>query len=326
MPAAKADNILSLPRVPAPTDLVTERRVTKVVTAPSQLEGAGFPVRRPFPSREVGFREADPFLLLDHLGAVEYAPGEAKGAPWHPHRGFETVTYMIDGLMQHRDTLGGGGLITDGATQWMTAGAGILHDEMPTEELVTKGGLFHGVQLWVNLPRSLKMTAPRYQPIEADRVALLASQDGATLLRLIAGELAGYRGPGVTHSPITYVHATLSPDAELRLPWNPQFNAMVYVLSGHGTAGSARQPIQEGQLAVFGPGGALTLRADRTQDTRSPELEILLMGGLPLREPVAAWGPFVMNTHQEIVEAFEDFQAGRMGQIPATEVTPRPGS
>jgi redox-sensitive bicupin YhaK (pirin superfamily) len=324
MPAVRPANIMALPRVADPGPLVPDRPVVKIVSAPSKLEGAGFPVRRPFPSQQVSFREADPFLLLDHLGAVEYQPGEAKGAPWHPHRGFETVTYMIDGVMRHRDTMGGGGLITDGATQWMTAGAGILHDEMPTEEMVLKGGLFHGVQLWVNLPRRLKFTPPRYQPIEANAVTLLTSDDGGAILRLIAGTLAGHQGPGVTWTPITYLHATVAPGARVRLPWPATFNAMVYVLSGRGTVGPAQAPIREGQLAVFGPvGGAITLAADHAQDSRAPELDVLILGGEPIREPVAAWGPFVMNSHQEIVEAFEDFQAGRMGRIPATELNPR---
>src|SRR5919198_3113103 len=187
MPAVSADPI-TLPRLARPAQAGTRwRGVQKVVTAHKQLEGEGFQVRRPFPGLDLSL--ADPFLLLDHMGAVEYAPGEAKGAPWHPHRGFETVTYMIDGAMAHHDSTGGGGLITNGATQWMTAGAGILHDEMPPEALVRKGGLFHGVQLWVNLPRELKWTPPRYQDIGADRVVLLASEDGGALVRLIAGDL-----------------------------------------------------------------------------------------------------------------------------------------
>src|SRR5688572_9650892 len=193
MPAATVDNILALPRIARPDADARFRSALLVVDAQSKLEGAGFPVRRPFPSVDLQF--ADPFLLLDHLGAVEYAPGEAKGAPWHPHRGFETVTYIIDGSIEHHDSTGGGGLITDGATQWMTAGAGILHDEMPPESLMRTGGLFHGVQLSVNLPASLKWTPPRYQDIGSDRVVLLTSDDGGALIRLIAGDLAGHSGP-----------------------------------------------------------------------------------------------------------------------------------
>jgi redox-sensitive bicupin YhaK (pirin superfamily) len=285
------------------------------------MEGEGFQVRRPFPGSDLP--DADPFLLLDHLGAVEYGPGEAKGAPWHPHRGFETVTYIIDGAIEHHDSTGGGGLITDGATQWMTAGAGILHDEMPPERLVRAGGLFHGVQLWVNLPHSLKMTPPRYQDIESDRVALLSSDDGGALIRVIAGDLAGHSGPGSTWTPITYAHATISPGARLQVPWRPDFNALVYVLSGSGTAGTEGRPIGEGQLAVFGPGDAIEVQASPQQDTRSPNLEVLLLGGSPIREPVVFYGPFVMNTRHEIMEAIEDYRAGRMGTIPAERLDAR---
>src|SRR4051794_8567731 len=208
MPAVTTDNILALPRVRRP-DAATARfrPVRKVVTAPKQLEGEGFQVRRPFP--HVDFRDSDPFLLLDHMGAVEYAPGEAKGAPWHPHRGFETVTYIMDGAFEHHDSTGGGGLIADGATQWMTAGSGILHDEMPPEWLVRHGGLFHGVQLWVNLPQDLKWTPPRYQDIGAEQVVLVSSHDGGALIRIIAGELGGHAGPGVTWTPITYAHVSV---------------------------------------------------------------------------------------------------------------------
>jgi redox-sensitive bicupin YhaK (pirin superfamily) len=319
MPAVTPANWLVLPRIARPDPAqTTYRPVAHVVTAHSQLEGAGFPVRRPFPSAALSL--ADPFLLLDHMGAVEYGPGEPKGAPWHPHRGFETVTYLIDGAMEHHDSTGGGGLIADGATQWMTAGAGILHDEMPPEDLVVKGGLFHGVQLWVNLPRKLKWTPARYQDIAADSVALLSSDDGAALVRLIAGDLDGHAGPGVTWTPITYAHATISPGARLAVPWHPDFNALVYVLAGAGRAGLEGAPIREGQLAVLGPGDALVVQADAQQDSRTPNLEVLLLGGQPIGEPVAFGGPFVMNTHAEILQAMADYRAGRMGTIPAARL------
>ncbi|HLG70668.1 MAG TPA: pirin family protein [Chloroflexota bacterium] len=317
MPAATVDNLLVLPRVARPEETAAFRPVNKVVAGRLSFEGEGFQVRRPFPG-ELGPELTDPFLLLDHLGAVEYAPGEAKGAPWHPHRGFETVTYIIDGAFQHHDSTGGGGLIADGDTQWMTAGSGILHDEMPTEELIAKGGLFHGVQLWVNLPRELKWTQPRYQDIGRDKVKLLASEDGGALIRLIAGNLGGYDGPGVTWTPITYAHASISAGAQLQVPWRVDFNAMAYVLSGSGTVGPDQRPLREGQLAVFGPGSALTLRAAEGQDSRSPNFEVLLLGGAPIRQPVVFYGPFVMNTKEEIVQAVHDYQAGRMGTIPAT--------
>jgi len=318
VPAVTADP-LAIPRIAPPDPLASrERAVLGVVSAITTLEGEGFQVRRSFPGIDVSL--TDPFLLLDHLGAVEYAPGEAKGAPDHPHRGFETVTYVMDGAIEHKDSTGGGGLITDGATQWMTAGAGIVHSEMPTEQLVTKGGLFHGVQLWVNLPSGLKWTPPRYQDIDPGRVSLLSSHDGASLVRLIAGDLGGHPGPGLTHTPITYAHASVSPGAELRLPWRPEFNALVYVLVGTGTVGAERAPIREGQLAVLGPGDVVTVRADPGQDPRHPSLELLLLGGRPIREPVVFYGPFVMNTREEIVQAIADYRSGRMGSIPASKV------
>src|SRR5437867_4703100 len=231
MPAINADTMV-LPRLPDPDPAAADRPVTSVTTAPSGLEGEGFPVRRAFAG--VDLRALDPFIHMDQMGEVEYAPGEPKGTPWHPHRGFETVTYMIDGEFAHSDSNGGGGLITNGDTQWMTAGAGILHIETPPEHLVASGGLFHGFQLWVNLPRTLKFAPPRYQDIRAASVALLSSPDGGALIRVIAGEVAGHAGPGVTHTPIALIHATISAGALLRLPWCEDFNALVYVLAGHG--------------------------------------------------------------------------------------------
>jgi quercetin 2,3-dioxygenase len=319
MPAVTAET-LALPRLPHPGPEQLDRPVVSVTTAPSGLEGEGFPVRRAFAG--VDLATLDPFVHMDQMGEVDYAPGEPKGTPWHPHRGFETVTYMIDGVFQHQDSNGGGGLITDGDTQWMTAGGGILHIEAPPEEVVKRGGLFHGFQLWVNLPGRLKMTPPRYQDIRSGAVALLSSPDGGALLRVIAGEVAGHKGPGVTYTPITLLHATLAPGARLRLPWAADFNALVYVLAGAGSAGSERRPVRMGQLAVYGPGDVVTVSADARQESRSPRLDVLMLGGLPIREPVAAYGPFVMNTRAELLKAFEDYQAGRLGTIPAE---PRPG-
>ena len=316
MPAVNIDDLSALPRIaPSHPEGARERRVHTVVDAPRMLEGAGFEVRRAFNGIDLSL--ADPFLLLDHMGAVEYASGEAKGAPDHPHRGFETVTYMIDGQLEHRDSNGGGGVITDGATQWMTAGAGIVHSEMPTEQIVVKGGLFHGAQLWVNLPKTEKWTPPRYQDLAADKVALLASEDGGALVRLIAGNLADHGGPGSTHTPITYAHASVSPGARLQIPWRPDFNALVYVLTGRGAVGADRQAVKEGQLAVLVDGEYVTVVAAPQQESPSPSLEVLLLGGRPIREPIAWYGPFVMNTRDELIHAVEDYQAGRMGHIPA---------
>jgi redox-sensitive bicupin YhaK (pirin superfamily) len=317
MPAISVDDLLALPRIMEPDGaVVRDRPLRSVTTAARGLEGDGFPVRRAFAG--VDLRDVDPFVVMDHMGAIEWAPGEPKGTPWHPHRGFETVTYILDGTVQHRDSFGGGGLITDGDTQWMTAGAGIFHIEQPTEELVVSGGLFHGVQLWVNLPSRLKMTAPRYQDIGGSNVVLLASADGGALVRVIAGEAAGQAGPGSTHTPIALMHATVSPGAQLRLPWPAGFNSLVYVLSGDGTAGPDRRPIGEGRLAVFGDGDVVTLRADTSQSSRPAALDVLIFGGEPIREPVAAYGPFVMNTEAELQQAFEDYRTGRLGRIPAT--------
>jgi hypothetical protein len=319
MPAVTVDDLLILDRieVPDPANL-TVRPVKSVTSAPSGFEGEGFPVRRAFAG--VALADLDPFVHMDQMGEVDYGPGEPKGTAWHPHRGFETVTYMIDGIFQHQDSIGGGGIITDGATQWMTAGSGILHIERPPESLVLSGGLFHGIQLWVNLPAASKWTDPRYQDIEPDAAALLSSPDGGTLVRVIAGEVAGHRGPGLTHTPIALVHATLAPGSRLVLPWSPDFNALAYALAGRGTVGEDRRPFSMGQLAVHGPGDAIVLEADTTQDSNVAALDVLVLGGAPIREPVAAYGPFVMNTRAELAQAFEDFQAGQLGTVPADHI------
>jgi redox-sensitive bicupin YhaK (pirin superfamily) len=224
---------------------------------------------------------------------------------------------MLDGTFQHQDSNGGGGFISDGDTQWMTAGGGILHIEAPPEEVVAVGGTFHGIQLWVNLPSQLKMTAPRYQDIRGGEVALLTNHDGGALLRVIAGDVGGHGGPGVTHTPIALLHATVQPGARVRLPWREDFNALVYVMSGRGTVGPDRSSIGPGQLVVLGSGDVIAVEADRDQDERAPVLEVLVVGGLPIREPVAAYGPFVMNTRAELQQAYDDFNAGRLGRVPA---------
>src|ERR1035441_7086189 len=261
MPAVTVPDLLVLPRTPRPDrSREASRPVVSVTSAPSGLEGEGFPVRRAFAG--VNQAELDPFVHMDQMGEVEYGPGEPKGTSWHPHRGFETVTYMIDGTFQHQDSTGGGGLITNGATQWMTAGSGILHIEAPPEELVASGGLFHGIQLWVNLPAAQKWVEPRYQDIGAGNIALLSSADGASLVRLIAGDVGEHAGPGSTHSPMAMLHATVEPGSRLVLPWRRDFNALVYVLAGQGTVGEERRPVHTGQLAVLGDGGTITLTAD----------------------------------------------------------------
>lgn len=313
MPAVTADT-MTLPRVVVSPGL-RERRVRSITTAPQGHEGEGFPVRRAFYG--VSLAELDPFIHMDQMGEINYAPYEPKGTPWHPHRGFETVTYMIDGTFLHQDSHGGGGVIQNGATQWMTAGRGILHIETPPEDLVIRGGLFHGIQLWVNLPSKSKMIEPAYQNLEGEHVSLLASEDGGSLIRLIAGELGGHRGPGSTRTPIVMAHVTVAPGARVTLPWNPTYNALAYVLSGSGAVSVEGHPVRVGQLAMFVDGDALTLRGGDAEP-----LDVLLLGGRPIGEPVAAYGPFVMNTKAELQQAFEDFQRGLLGTIPEDGIQP----
>ena len=323
MPAVTPDDVMSLPKVAVPArpdgSEPRARRVRTLTTAPTGFEGEGFPVRRAFAG--VPLDALDPFVHMDQMGEVDYGPGEPKGTAWHPHRGFETVTYIIDGTFEHNDSAGGGGTITNGDTQWMTAGAGILHIERPPESLVVSGGLFHGIQLWVNLPSAKKWVDPRYQDIGRDRVKLLSSPDGGALVRVIAGSVGSDSGPGVTYTPISMVHATLQPAARLELPWDPSFNALVYVLGGRGRVGADQVAFERGQLAALGPGDTIVVEAAATQDQSSPALELLILGGQPIGEPVAHYGPFVMNTRDELAQAFEDFQKGRMGTIPAGHVT-----
>jgi redox-sensitive bicupin YhaK (pirin superfamily) len=322
MPAVTADT-LTLPRIPAPGLEETERRVVRLTTAPSGHEGEGFPVRRAFAG--VPTQLLDPFIHMDQMGEVEYAPGEARGTDWHPHRGFETVTYIIDGRFQHQDSHGGGGMIENGATQWMTAGSGILHIETPPAELVDAGGVFHGIQLWVNLPRADKLIAPRYKNLTGGQVSLLASANAGALVRVIAGEVGGHAGPGSTHTPITMAHVTVNPGERVSLPWRRDFNSLVYVLSGRGTVGAEERPIHQGQLAVLADGDRVTVSADASQDSNRPALEVLLLGGRPIGDPVFQYGPFVMNTRAEVIQAIEDFNAGRLGSVPPNGLRPYHG-
>jgi quercetin 2,3-dioxygenase len=318
MPAATADT-MTLPRLEV-TPLARPRSVKTVITAPQAFEGEGFPVRRAFAG--INAADLDPFIHMDQMGEVEYAPGEPKGTPWHPHRGFETFTYLIDGQFLHQDSHGGGGTIFDGGTQYMTAGDGILHIETPPEHLVSSGGLFHGVQLWINLPKEKKRIEPQYQDLQGQDSAMVTSADGSSLIRVLAGNLDGHQGPGISHTPLTIVHVTVAPGAQVDIPWRPDFNALVYALAGDGFIGSSGTPIHTGQTAVLIDGDTLRLRAAETQELRSPNLELFIIGGQPLREPVVQYGPFVMSTKAEIMEAFEDFQAGRFGQIPIDAIQP----
>jgi redox-sensitive bicupin YhaK (pirin superfamily) len=317
MPAVEVSDVTTLARVPAPGTDATERVVRSVTDATSGFEGEGFPVRRAFAGVELA--DLDPFVHLDQMGPVEYAPGEAKGTAWHPHRGFESVTYIIDGSFEHQDNTGGGGTITSGGTQWLTTGAGVLHVERPSEALVTAGGPFHGLQLWVNLPRSRKFSEPRYQDLPGDDSVVLASDDGGALVRLIAGTIGDTDGPADTNSPVAVLHAILRADAELRLPWRADFNALVYVLTGDGTIGSgaSARPLSSGQLAVLGTGDVIALTAGGEQG-----LDVMVLGGVPIREPVIWGGPFVMNSREEVHKAFDEYESGGFGPIPGSGAAP----
>lgn len=313
MPAITVPDFAVLPRIAPLAPTAQQRTVLSVTNAPSGFEGEGFPVKRAFAG--IDLAQLDPFIMMDEMGEVDYAPGEPKGTPWHPHRGFETVTYIMDGTFDHQDSHGGGGTITDGDTQWMTAGSGLLHIESPPESLVMSGGLFHGLQLWVNLPRAQKLVTPRYQDLRAKASALIASHDGASIVRVIAGEIAGHQGPGATYTPMVMAHATVAPGAALELPWRSDFNSLVYVMSGVGVVGPKDTPIRAGQAAVLTQGDALRVAASSHADGKGQRgMEVILLGGQPIREPVAWAGPFVMNTKAEVMKAFEDYQRGAFGR------------
>ena len=317
MPAVTVPDNLVLPQVPAPAGAVV-RPVKSVTDAPSGFEGEGFPVRRAFAG--VSMADLDPFIHMDQMGEVEYAPGEPKGTPWHPHRGFETVTYMIDGTFQHQDSIGGGGLITNGSTQWMTAGSGILHIERPPDQLIASGGLFHGIQLWVNLPAADKWVDPRYQDIEAGNVAPAHVARRRRARPCHRGRRRRPPWPGSTHTPISLVHATVQPGAELVLPWPAEFNALVYVLSGRGTIGSDAAAVPQRPTGRARPGRRPGPAGRRHTGVPPPRAGRPGPRGRPIGEPVVAHGPFVMNTRAEIVQAFEDFQAGKLGTVPADHI------
>ena len=318
MAAVTADT-LTLPRVVPAIDS-TLRRVKMITNAPQAYEGEGFPVRRAFAG--IPNTELDPFIHMDQMGEVDYLPGEPKGTPWHPHRGFETFTYLIDGQFLHQDSHGGGGTILEGGTQYMTAGDGILHIETPPEHLVMSGGTFHGVQLWINLPKKMKRIAPAYQDLQGEDSDMVSSADGSALIRILAGELGDHRGPGISHTPITITHVTVAPGGRADIPWRKDFNALAYVLAGKGSVGPDAHPIRTGQMAVLVEGDVVRLQADVSQDSRYPNLEVFLIGGVPLREQVFQYGPFVMSTKEEVIQAMEDFQKGRFGQIPINAIMP----
>jgi len=293
------------------------RDVLRIVNAHRQTEGGGFIVRRPVPT--AGLPLVDPFLLIDELGPITYGPGEAIGAPDHPHRGFETVSYILEGAVEHEDSAGHKGRIGAGDVQWMTAGAGIVHSEMPTAELSEQGGRVHGFQIWVNLPAGKKLTQPRYQEVPSARIPSAQTEDGKARVKVIAGEALGARAVIETHTPIVYQDWTLDPGADVTLSIGRDHQVLVYVFGGSIQLGD--QAIRDGQMAILGEGDAVRLRGPASGDSILAPGRFLLLAGVPLREPVARMGPFVMNTEREIHEAVRDFQSGRMGEITRTART-----
>ncbi len=285
------------------------RTVARIVDGTEMLEGEGFLVHRPFPSRALA--QFDPFLLLDEMGPKEYGPGEAKGAPDHPHRGFETVTYMLEGAFEHKDSHGHQGRIGPGDVQWMTAGSGVVHSEMPERQFRQAGGKLHGLQLWVNLPKAEKMMAPRYQEVPSDRIPVAKSPDGKVSVRVIAGEALGVSAVIETRIPILYLHFKLEPGAEITQPVPETENAFAYVLAGEGAFGPEAARAGASQMVMFRKDGDRVV----AKNPAAAPLEFLLLAGKPLNEPVARYGPFVMNTMEEIQQAFTDYREGRFGHI-----------
>ncbi len=287
-----------------------QRQVKNIVTAHRQTEGGGFIVRRPLPSQDLEL--LDPFLLLDEMGPVSYAPGKAVGAPDHPHRGFETVTYLLEGEMQHKDSAGHQGVLKPGDVQWMTAGSGVVHSEMPSPELLDKGGAMHGFQIWVNLPARLKMTKPRYQEVSKDQIPTASSPDGLVQVKVVAGKALGVEAIIDTHTPILYHDWTIQPGGQVSTDITPDHNVGVYVFSGTLEVGTDRQEVEDGQLAVLTEGSTIQFAVSPNEPTAG---RFLVLGGIPQNEPVARYGPFVMNTKEELQQAFADYQGGRIGQI-----------
>jgi len=293
------------------TSVVGRRTVAGIVNSIETLEGGGFLVRRPFP--KASFSEFDPFLLLDEMGPIELAPGEAKGAPDHPHRGFETVTYLLSGEMEHKDSQGHAGRLRPGDVQWMTAGAGVIHSEMPAREFARDGGRMHGFQLWVNLPKRDKMMKPRYQEIPGLQIPKATSADGLVTVSVIAGEAMGEKAVIETRTRIVYLHYRIEPGGVVTQQVPSAFNAFAYIVDGEGLFGAESERAEDGQMVLFAQDGD-EVRIEKPADAKAT-LEVLLIAGVPLNEPVARYGPFVMNTEAEIRQAIEDYRKGRMGEI-----------
>lgn len=285
------------------------RSVLQVSNAKTTLEGEGFLVHRAFPNGNL--REFDPFLLLDEMGPIVISSGEAKGAPDHPHRGFETVTYMIDGVFEHKDSQGHSGKIKSGDVQWMTAGSGVIHSEMPEKEFVQKGGTLHGFQLWVNLPKKDKMMNPRYQELPSREIPIV--KNNGVQVKVIAGESMGEKAVIETRIPIMYLHFTLQPNAQVTQTIPHNYNAFAYVVNGKGLFGDKQISAHKEQIVLFEQdGNEIIIKA--SNEISSP-LDVLLIAGAPLGEPIVRYGPFVMNTEGEIKQAILDYNTGKMGKI-----------
>jgi quercetin 2,3-dioxygenase len=302
-------NLESMNDTAAAPSTLEPRRVARIIDAISMTEGGGFPVRRPFPTP--GFSHFDPFLLVDHLGPIDWPPGDAIGAPDHPHRGFETVTYVLQGENEHRDSFGNTDILGPGDVQWMTAGGGVIHSEMPTPAFHRNGGTQHGFQIWVNLPSIDKMMTPRYQTLRASEIPHAQSADKLALVRVIAGEALGVSARIITRVPIQLLHYTLQPGAYVEQPMPSDQNGLVYVFAGAAHVGE--REVRSGQAALLDSGEQITLSNPRESGEAA---ELLVLSGRPIKEPVARYGPFVMNTREEIEQAFRDYESGRFGVIP----------
>jgi quercetin 2,3-dioxygenase len=287
------------------------RSINKIINSLKTTEGDGFIVNRSFPTNSIS--HLDPFLLLDEMGPMDFKPGEAKGAPAHPHRGFETVTYLIEGIFEHKDSSGNSGKLNAGDIQWMTAGSGLIHSEMPEMEFSKKGGRLHGFQLWVNLPQKDKMTNPHYQDIPSSETPVVKLLDDSGHVKVIAGEAFNVESAIRTKIPIQYLHFTLNPGSEIIHHIQSNYNAFVYVISGEGTFGNDEKYAKRGNVIIFNNDGE-NIEIKSSKDANEP-LQFLFIAGVPLNEPIARYGPFVMNTKQEVYQAMDDYRNGKLGVI-----------
>jgi quercetin 2,3-dioxygenase len=291
------------------TDVTTTKDVLGIYHPGStHMVGDGFPVRNLFPSNDLD-RVVDPFLMLDYAGPKDFpATSHPRGVGEHPHRGFETVTIMYDGAVAHRDSAGNAGVIGPGDVQWMTAASGVVHEELHETHWAKKGGRFQAIQLWVNLPQRDKMSSPRYQTLVNANIPSIALNGGAATLRVIAGTFAGHKGPALTFTPVELYDLQVCAGARVELTLPEGHSTSVFVLHGQVSVNGAA-PAGEAELIVLKREGTL-VTVEANGDSR-----LLVMSGKPIEEPIARYGPFVMNTKAEIVQAVEDYQAGRMGHL-----------